>query len=423
MKGQRASVAAACLGWFFSAVDTVLLILFQKEVADGLGVDVQAIRITIGVGLMGSAVGGIVFAQLGDRIGRVRTLAWSVVLYSVATAGMAAAPNVAALMAFRFLAGIGTGGEWSVGMALIAEVWPRASRGTVGGIVAGMFNLGTFLAIALFQSGIGWRVSFAVMFVPALGVVWLRRRVPESPVWTALHEARTAGGIGDAEAAASIRRSPVLALFRGSLAGVVVKTTAIFAVMNFAFFSFSTIFINYLQEDVARGGLGLDARAQAPYQIVLNFGGMLGLMAAGALSDRLGRRLAYTIFCLVGVGGYGLLFNLARAQREAGAGLILTFAVICMSYGIGSVMGSMASELFPTHLRSTGPGVCQNLGKGIGGLLGPLLAGAWVVQFGYAPVLAMPGICLAVLAVLIWTLPDVTGRELRPIERESSLSG
>src|SRR5438067_2441490 len=121
MKGQRAAVAAACLGWFFSAVDTVLLILFQKDVADALGVDVQAIRIAIGVGLMGSAVGGIVFAQLGDRIGRVRTLAWSVVLYSVATAGMAAAPNIAMLMAFRFLAGIGTGGEWSVGMALITE--------------------------------------------------------------------------------------------------------------------------------------------------------------------------------------------------------------------------------------------------------------------------------------------------------------
>ena len=85
MKGQRATVVAACLGWFFSAVDTVLLILFQKQVAESLGVDPQAIRIAIGVGLLGSAVGGIVFAQLGDRFGRVRTLGWSVVIYSVAT--------------------------------------------------------------------------------------------------------------------------------------------------------------------------------------------------------------------------------------------------------------------------------------------------------------------------------------------------
>src|SRR5512135_139626 len=153
MANQRATVVAACLGWFFSAVDTVLLILFQKEVASTLGVDPQAIRIAIGVGLLGSAFGGIVLAQLGDRLGRVRTLGWSVILYSVATGGMAVAPNAPILMAFRFLAGVGTGGEWSLGFALIAEVWPRARRGTLGGIVSAMFNLGTFLAIGLYQSG------------------------------------------------------------------------------------------------------------------------------------------------------------------------------------------------------------------------------------------------------------------------------
>lgn len=416
MKSQRAAVAAACLGWFFSAVDTVLLILFQREIADSLGVDVQAVRIAIGVGLMGSAVGGLCFAQLGDRIGRVRTLGWSIVLYSVATAGMAVAPNAAALMAFRFLAGIGTGGEWSVGFALIAEVWPRASRGALGGVVSAMFNLGTFLAIAFFQSGIGWRASFAVMFLPALGVVWLRRLVPESAVWTGLQQARASGVVTD-------QRVPLVSLFRGAMIGVVLKATAIFAIMNFAFYSFSTIFINYLQDDVARGGLGLDTRAQAPYQIVLNFGGLFGLLLAGAISDRLGRRLAYSLFCLIGVTGYVMLFALTRGGSQAGAGLLLTFAVICMSYGIGSIMGSMASELFPTHLRATGPGVSQNLGKGIGGLIGPPLAGAWVTQYGYPPVLAMPGICLAVLALVIWTLPDVTGREVRPIESETVLAG
>ena len=312
VKSQRAAVAAACLGWFFSAVDTVLLILFQREIADSLGVDVQAVRIAIGVGLLGSAVGGLFFAQLGDRVGRVRTLGWSIVLYSVATAGMAAAPNATALMAFRFLAGIGTGGEWSVGFALIAEVWPRASRGALGGVVSAMFNLGTFLAIAFFQSGIGWRTSFAVMFLPALGVVWLRRLVPESAVWTGLQQARASGAVAD-------QRVPLLSLFRRSLIGVVLKATAIFAIMNFAFYSFSTIFLNYLQDDVARGGLGLDTRAQAPYQIVLNFGGLFGLLLAGAISDRLGRRLAYSLFCLIGVTGYVMLFALTRGGSQGGS--------------------------------------------------------------------------------------------------------
>ena len=418
MTGQRATVMAACLGWFFSAVDTVLLILFQKQVAESLGVAPQAIRIAIGVGLLGSAVGGIVFAQLGDRFGRVKTLGWSVVIYSVATGGMAVSPGIATFMALRFIGGIGTGGEWSVGFALIAEVWPKAKRGTLGGIVSAMFNLGTFLAIAFYQSGVGWRASFGVMLLPALGVVWLRRRVPESPVWTALQSARAAGTI-DPALEASMKRAPVVALLRSDLLGVVAKTTVIFALMNFAFYGFSTIFINFLEDATSRGGLGLSAREEAPYQLVLNFGGMIGLVLAGVAGDFVGRRAAYSLFCVVGVVGYGFLYAMTGAG--ASIGLLLVFAVICMSYGIGAVMGSMSSELFPTHLRSTGPGFCQNLGKGIGGLMGPVVAGALVSRLGYGPALAMPGFYLAALAMLIWMLPDVGGRELKPVETESFL--
>jgi MFS family permease len=420
MKGQRATVAAACLGWFFSAVDTVLLILFQKQVADSLGVDPQAVRIAIGVGLLGSAVGGIVFAQLGDRFGRVRTLGWSVIIYSVATGGAAVAPGIASFMALRFIGGVGTGGEWSVGFALIAEVWPSARRGTLGGIVSAMFNLGTFLAIALYQSGLGWRTSFGLMVLPALGVVWLRQRVPESPVWTALQTARAAGTV-DAKLEASMRRAPIVALFTGGLLRVVATSTAIFALMNFAFFAFSTVFINYLQQDPAQGGLGLSPRGEAPYQVVLNFGGMIGLVLAGVVSDVIGRRLSYALFCVVGVVGYGFLYALTSGGGGASPALLLVFAVICMSYGIGSVMGSMASELFPTHLRSTGPGFCQNLGKGVGGLLGPPVVGSLVSTHGFSQALAMPGIFLGVLALLIWMLPDVGGREVRPVETEAFL--
>lgn len=419
---ERSTIVAACLGWFFGAVDTILLILFQQQVADSLGVDVQAIRITIGVGLMGSALGGLGFAQLGDRIGRVRTLGWSVILYSVATAGMALAPNVGVLMAFRFLAGVGTGGEWSVGFALIAEAWPRASRGALGGVVSAMFNLGTFLAIGFFQAGMSWRTSFACMVLPALGVSWLRRRVPESPVWLALQAARAAGQIAP-ELEAVMRRPPLIAVFRRPLVGRVAKLTVIFAITNFAFYAFSTIFINYLQQSPADGGLGLSARGQMPYQIVLNLGGLVGLVVAGALSDRIGRRPAFALFCAIGILGYGLLFTLAHGGGVAGPRLLGVFTIICLSFGIGAVMASLASELFPTHLRSTGPGVCQNLGKGLGGLIGPPLAGALVPRLGFAPVLALPGVCLTILAILIWLVPEVGGREIAAIEGATTPTG
>ena len=172
-------------------------------------------------------MGGIAFAQLGDRYGRVRALGWSVVLYSLATAGMALSPNVAVLALMRFVSGIGTGGEWSLGFALVAEVSPRTGRGRLGGMVAGMFNLGTFVAILLFQAKLDWRVAFGVMALPALSVFVLRLTVPESPIWLQLQEARKKGEVTP-ELDAGYRRPPVSLLFEPGLLATTLKTTLIF---------------------------------------------------------------------------------------------------------------------------------------------------------------------------------------------------
>lgn len=417
------SVLAACLGWMFSAVDIVLLILFQRAVADGLHVDVQQIRIAIGVGLLGSAVGGIAFAQLGDRFGRVRALGWCVVLYSLSTAGMALSPNVAVLMLMRFISGVGTGGEWSLGFALVAEVAKPGGRGRLGGLVAGMFNLGTFLAVILFQLGLGWRPAFGVMALPALGALWLRLKVPESPLWVSLQQARASGTV-DRELEAKFRRAPLAELFKGRLAGLTVAITLIFTLMNFAFYSFSTTFMNYLQEDARTGALGLSTHAQAPFQFTLNFASLVSVVLAGAISDKAGRRATYCAFCVMGALGYLALHMVLHgsAPGTVPPALLLVFSFITASYGINGVIGTIVSELYPTHVRSTGPGFCQNLGKGIGGMAGPPLAGALVVSLGYSVVLALPGFLLAALAALIWVLPGVDGRELRAVEDDSYLA-
>lgn len=416
----RRTIAAACFGWLFSAVDIVLLVLFQRPVADSLGADVQSVRIAIGVGLLGSAAGGIALAQLGDRIGRVRALGWCVLLYSAATAGMGLARSPGELMAWRFLSGIGTGAEWSIGFALIAEVQGTKGRGRVGGLVAAMFNLGTFVAIALFQSGIGWRAAFALMAAPALLVLWLRLRVPESPVWLAWRAARDRGEV-DAALESQFARAPLAALLRGGLLGLTLKATLLFVAMSLAFYSFSTVFINYLQDDAVRGGLGLDARGQFPYQLALNLGALASVVAAGIASDRVGRRAAFATFCLVGSAGSAWLYLIMRDAAGAPPQLIAVFTVVVIGYGINGIVGTLLAELFPTHLRSTGPGLCQNLGKGIGGLAGPPLAGAMVPAAGYPVVLALPGLVVFALAALVWLLPRAGGRELRPLEGDGYL--
>ena len=413
------TVVAVSLGWLFSAVDIVLLILFQKELAHSLGVDIQAIRVAIGIGLFGSAVGGLCFSQIGDRLGRVKALSLSIILYSVATGAMSLTSSLTTLYALRFMAGVGTGAEWSIGFALLSEVWSPKSRGAVGGLVAGMFNFGTFLAIALFQSPLGWRWSFGVMVAPALLAVGLRRYIPESPVWLKLAEERKNGQVSPA-LEAELKRAPAMAAFSGESRWRTLHMTLIFAIMNVGFYSFSTIFIDFLSAEVSAGGLSLEKSAQLPFHLTLNLASLVSIILAGWLSDYIGRKRSSYLFCFAGGAGFLWLNHqlsqtaiLEASDPNYSAILLLPFALCCVGFGINGVMGIFAPELFPTYLRSTGPGVSQNIGKGIGGLLGPPLAGKLVLTHGYAFVLSLPGWVFAALCLLIWRLPEVAGRLLK----------
>ena len=145
--------------------------------------------------------------------------------------------------------------------------------------------------------------------------------------------------------------------------------------------------------------------------------------AACALSDRMSRRLLFAILCGCGAVGHLLFYT---ATHGAGAavptGLMAILALVTLSYGINGVVPTISAEMFPTHLRSTGPGFCQNVGKGIGGLAGPLVALAMVPRDGFPLVLAMPGACALALALWIWTLPRADAREMRPVEDDGYLA-
>ena len=190
----------------------------------------------------------------------------------------------------------------------------------------------------------------------------------------------------------------------------------LFTLMNLGFYSFSTVFINFLKADLSTGGLGLDKTGQLPFHLILNVTSLLFVIIAGALSDFFGRRPASFLFCVVGFMGFLYLhmtldhnpstFDLSTTE------LMLPFALCCMGFGINGVMGIFAPELFPTYLRSTSPGISQNLGKGLGGMLGPPIAGILVINYGFPWVLGLPGWLFLGIALLVYTLPEVGGKSL-----------
>jgi MFS family permease len=424
------TVAAACLGWLFSAMDIVLLLLLREDIERDLGVAAASLDAAIGVGLVFSALGAMVFAQLGDRFGRARALTLAIVIYSVGTGAMALSWDAWSLVAFRAVSGIGTGGEWSLGFALIGEVWRPVRRGTIGGLVQSMFNVGTLLGIVLAVSlGDRWRLVFGLAAAPAFVVVYIRSKVPESAIWRQLEEARTRGEV-PADLARAFGRPPLGEIFRGRLLRVTLLATLLFTLMNCAFYMFGSQVTSFLTSPLAEGGMGWTRGQAGPIFFSMTFMAGLSAALAGHLSDLVGRRTVFSALCCLGACAFVALFFVLRGlEPDRPLAFWVVIVVVSAAYGINGVVGAYFTELYPTHLRATGPGFVSNLGKLLSGGA-PLLAGLIIrsvassggsPRSGWALGLSAPALCYAVLAALVWTLPSVDGRSLAALERDEYL--
>src|SRR5437660_450905 len=177
---------AAQLGWMLDAMDFLLfnfaIIPIQKEFA----LSKTTVGALLAVGLVAGAVGGVIFGPIADRIGRVRALTLSILLYSLATAGLATSGALWQLVMWRVLVGLGMGGEWSCGSVLVAEEWPAEHRGKAMGIMQSGWAIGALIAAAasaLMLGRFGWRPLFLIGALPAVAAFIIRRNVPEPPVW------------------------------------------------------------------------------------------------------------------------------------------------------------------------------------------------------------------------------------------------
>ncbi|MBU0552454.1 MFS transporter [Myxococcota bacterium] len=411
------TILAACLGWLFSAMDTVLLLLLRGRIEADLGVSAATLDAAIGAGLLFSAIGAVLFAQLGDRFGRARMLGVAILIYSVATGAMAFSWDAWSLISLRALSGIGTGGEWSLGFALISEVWRAEKRGAMGGLVQSMFNVGTLLGITLAVTlGHRWRVVFGLATLPALALVYIRLHVPESRLWLAMRAAMAAG-----QAPPQLHRPPLRAIFEGPLRAVTLKAAVIFTLMNYAFFMFGAQITPFVTAPLSAGGLGWSQQQAGPIFGVTTIMAGLSAVAMGALSDRFGRRRVFSALCLFGALAFAAFYlvlpSLSPTQMTA---FWVALVAVGAGYGINGVVGALFSELYPTHLRATGPGFVSNVGKALAAGA-PLLSG-WIIRafedprLGFAVGLSAPAVAYLLLAGLIWTLPRVTGRGFAPVE-------
>ncbi|MEV8543710.1 MFS transporter [Streptomyces sp. NPDC051572] len=401
--GRRA-FAGAFGGYALDSYDYFTLPLSMVALAAYFGLDSGQTGLFTTVTLVVSAVGGAVAGVFADRVGRVKALMITVITYAVFTVACGFAPNYETLLVFRALQGLGFGGEWAVGAILVAEYASPKHRGRTLGAVQSSWAVGWALAAVVYTlvfsfvgDDLAWRVMFWTGALPALLVLWVRRRVHDAPEATAAREQNPQKGSfaaifkpGTAESPGLLRTTVFAGLLSTGVQG--------------GYYTLATWVPTYLKTE-----RGLSVVGTGGYLTFLISGAFLGYLTGGYLTDVLGRKRNIWLFALLSA-----ICILVYTHIPSGANtllLVLGFPLgFCMS-AIFSGFGSYLSELYPTAVRGTGQGFTYNTGRAVGAVF-PTLVGFLADSWGVGGALVFGAIGYGIAALALFGLPETRGKEL-----------
>lgn len=379
----------AWLGWVFDSMDGTLFSLVQKPSMTelmGPGATPAAIgfysSIVFSVMLLGWATGGICFGIVADYIGRTKALAITILIYSLFTGLSAAAHSWEQLAAFRFITGLGLGGEWAAGAALVAEVWPERLRAKAGGMLQSAAAFGYFFAALITRvvDTASWRYVYLVGAVPAIFVLFIRLMVKEPERWIEVRDQRRLARAERGHKPTELDAFTLKQLFGPKLRRDTIVASSLAFTVLLALWGATMWIPSVIREAGAREGLSAeDQNRYATYAVMLlNGGSLFGYLGFGPLADRFGRRAAFLCFFIGGVILFPVTFLMTSGITQI---FFLLPLVGVFTLGITSGFPIYLPELFPTRVRTTGVGFCYNLGR-IVTAGGVLVTGALVGFFG-----------------------------------------
>jgi SHS family sialic acid transporter-like MFS transporter len=397
-RGRYLALAAAFLGWLFDGMEMGIFPLVAKPALSSMGESPEGVNQWMGIitalFLVGAAAGGFLFGWLGDKYGRVKAMTWSILCYSIFSGACYFAQVPWHLGACRFLAALGMGGEWSLGVALVMELWPSDKRPWLAAAIGTSANLGyCLIAVIKISFEIGnWRTIMIIGALPALLTFVIRLFVPESEKWQ--------------ESVAKAPATPMRDVFgRKQL-----KTTLLaicFAGVALLVTWGAVQWIPLLAGKLA----GEENKYAASWgQLYSSMGAALGCLLAPFIGQWLGRRPAYFLLCALALISCQVFF---RYFQTYGTGFLAMAGVV--GFWTGSFYGWLPlylPELFPTRSRATGQGIAFNSGRLIAAV-GALNVGLLTDKLGgYASLGILVSYMYLVGMVIIWLAPETKNRPL-----------
>jgi MFS family permease len=398
---QKRTLIAAALGWGLDGFDVLLYSNVQIHVMNALGIHSKALAgLPNAFMLLASGIGGILFGFVADRIGRTKALMLSILTYSLCSLGSGFSTSIGVLIFFRFVLGLGMGGEWNTGATLVAEAWPTHLRARAIAIVQSAWAWGLAAAaltawIVLDRLHLNWRFVFFVGVLPALVTLWIRKSVPESEMWQQHKDQATV-------------KAPFSEVFSPALR----KNTIFLLLLNifglFAWWGLFSWMPPYLTLPIEKGGRGFGLMSTTTLLVTLNLAGMFpGYLCYGWVADKLGRKRSLILYTLCAAGLIPL-YAAARSQW-----IILVLGALVGFFGTGFFAGSgiIGSELFPTRVRARALGFTYNGARALS-CIAPYTIG-WVGdRKGLSAAFLLCAIAFVLTALMATQLPETKGKNL-----------
>jgi MFS family permease len=393
---ERSSLIAGGLGWMLDAMDVMLYSLVLTYLIREIAMDTRTAGLLNSLTLVASGIGGLLFGVIADRIGRTRALMASILVYALASAACGFSHTIPQLATFRFVLGLGMGGEWTAAAALIAETWRAGHRGKALGLMQSAYAVGEAIAalvVLLVYPHFGWRPVFFVGVAPAFLVFWIQRRVPEPDLWKQRAERKEK---------VSLRTLLEKGVLRNGI-----LATSMNACSMFGYWGLFTWIPSYLSLPPEKGGRGLSLATTTAFFLVLCAGKWLGYALFGFFSDAFGRRKPYFLYLII-AAALVPIYGMARS-----ASWLLALGPLVAFFGTGYFSGyaAIASELFPGEIRAAAMGLSYNIGRGLSAVA-PFAVGTLALRYGIGPAFFLQAGAFLMAALLAVALPETCGRTL-----------
>ncbi|MGA3599963.1 MFS transporter [Lysinibacillus agricola] len=402
MDYRKKTVVASVAGLTLEGMDIMFISFAMTMIISEFNIDFATGGLISSVTNIGMLLGGIIFGILADKYGRVKIFTYTILLFAIGTALTGLATNIEQVYIYRFIAGLGAGGEYGIGMALVAEAWPKNKQGRASSYVSVGAQYGVILAAllsAVILPTLGWRALFFVGVVPVIFAFLVRKNLEESPEWLASQKNKKIDKQHE--------KGKLAQLFDTPRTSITTISLIVMATVQIAGYNGLMIWLpSMLQQSQ-----GLSVSSSALWTISTAVGMIIGMLTFGRFMDRFGAKRAFGIFLLASACAVFLYSYATGSVAILIGGAIVGF----FSNGMFAGYGALISSFYPVQIRSTATNTIFNFGRAIGGF-SPIFVGYILQSYDMTVVMIYLAALYCISFIVMLTLKKGSNEDLQPVE-------